>query len=136
MSAPAPLLPRVSLILTLYVLARGRGKYQGIIGAVVAFGWAVGPLLGGLLAEKAGWRWCFWVTLPVSAAAVAFVMFVLPLKPVEGGIARKLAIIDYLGTALTLAGCTLVILPLIWVSRWSTRERQRRVCLWPCCREV
>ena len=91
------------------------GKYQGIIGVVVAFGFAVGPLLGGILAEKAGWRWCFWVTLPVSAAAVAFVLLVLPLKPVEGDVRRKLAVVDYLGTALTLAGCTLVILPLIWV---------------------
>ena len=92
------------------------GKYQGIIGVVVAFGFAVGPLLGGVLAEHAGWRWCFWVTVPVSACALAFVMLVLPLKPVEGDITRKLAVVDYFGTALTLAGCTLVILPLIWVS--------------------
>ena len=91
------------------------GKYQGIIGVVVAFGWAVGPLMGGILAEKAGWRWCFWVTLPVSLCAVIFVMYVLPLKPVEGNIRKKLAVVDYFGTALTLAGCTLVILPIIWV---------------------
>ena len=52
----------------------------------------------------------------MSACALAFVMLVLPLKPVEGDITRKLAVVDYFGTALTLAGCTLVILPLIWVS--------------------
>ncbi|CDO72623.1 hypothetical protein BN946_scf184985.g42 [Trametes cinnabarina] len=92
------------------------GKYQGIIGVVVAFGFAVGPLLGGVLAEKAGWRWCFWVTLPVSVCAVVVVILILPLKAVEGNIAKKLAVVDYLGTALTLAGCTLIILPLIWVT--------------------
>ncbi|KAI0710313.1 MFS general substrate transporter [Cerioporus squamosus] len=102
------------IVISDVVSLRDRGKYQGIIGVVVAFGFAVGPLLGGVLAEKAGWRWCFWVTLPVSACALAFVLFVLPLKPVEGNIGKKLAAMDYLGAALTLAGCTLVILPLIW----------------------
>ncbi|RDX47549.1 MFS general substrate transporter [Lentinus brumalis] len=102
------------IVISDVVSLRDRGKYQGIIGVVVAFGFAVGPLLGGVLAEKAGWRWCFWVTLPVSACALAFVMFVIPLKPVEGDIWKKLAAMDYLGAALTLAGCTLVILPLIW----------------------
>lgn len=58
--------------------------------------------------------------------------FILPLKPVEGNIkryrhycllsvnvalicSRKLLAVDYLGAGLTLVGCTLVILPLIWV---------------------
>ncbi|KAI0764356.1 MFS general substrate transporter [Trametes elegans] len=102
------------IVISDVVSLRERGKYQGIIGVVVAFGFAVGPLLGGVLAEKAGWRWCFWITLPVSAVSVAAVLLVLPLKPVEGNIGRKLAVVDYLGTALTLVSCTLVILPLIW----------------------
>ncbi|KAI0667093.1 MFS general substrate transporter [Trametes maxima] len=102
------------IVISDVVSLRDRGKYQGIIGVVVAFGFAVGPLLGGALAEKAGWRWCFWVTVPVSAGAVAVVLLVLPLKAVEGNITKKLAVVDYLGTALTLASCTLVILPLIW----------------------
>ncbi|KAI0333306.1 MFS general substrate transporter [Cubamyces sp. BRFM 1775] len=102
------------IIISDVVSLRDRGKYQGIIGVVVAFGFAVGPLLGGALAEKAGWRWCFWVTLPVSACAVVVVLLILPLKQVEGNIAKKLAVVDYVGTALTLISCTLLILPLIW----------------------
>lgn len=46
-------------------------------------------------------------------------MFILPLKRVEGDMKKKLAAVDYVGTALTLGGCTLVILPLIWVC-WSS----------------
>ena len=103
------------IVISDVVSLRDRGKYQGIIGVVVAFGFAVGPLLGGVLAEKAGWRWCFWVTLPISLCAVIFVLLVLPLKPVEGNFGKKLAAVDYLGTVLTLGGCALVILPLIWV---------------------
>ncbi|EMD33190.1 hypothetical protein CERSUDRAFT_68238 [Gelatoporia subvermispora B] len=98
------------IVISDVVTLRDRGKYQGIIGVVVAFGYAIGPLIGGALSEK----WCFWVTLPISLIAVCVVLLVLPLKRVEGDIKRKLFAVDYLGALLTLAGCTLVLLPLIW----------------------
>ncbi|KIJ39865.1 hypothetical protein M422DRAFT_174487 [Sphaerobolus stellatus SS14] len=102
------------VIMSDVVSLRDRGKYQGIIGGFVAFGYAVGPLIGGALAEKVTWRWCFWVTIPVSAFATCVVIFVLPLKPVTGDMKRKLLAIDYLGAILTLGGCALILLPLIW----------------------
>ncbi|KAE9404712.1 MFS general substrate transporter [Gymnopus androsaceus JB14] len=94
--------------------AQPTGKYQGIIGGVVALGYTVGPVIGGLLAEKAGWKWCFWITLPISLAATVVVVLVLPLKPVQGDMRKKLLAVDYLGAILTLVGCTLIMLPLIW----------------------
>lgn len=36
--------------------AHHRGKYQGIIGSVVAIGYAIGPVIGGALAQKVTWR--------------------------------------------------------------------------------
>jgi MFS family permease len=33
-----------------------RGKYQGIIGGFDVLGYALGPVLGGLLAKKVSWR--------------------------------------------------------------------------------
>lgn len=36
-----------------------RGKYQGIIGVVVATSNSIGPLLGGVFTEEVSWRWCF-----------------------------------------------------------------------------
>lgn len=88
-----------------------RGKFQGIIGVVVAFGYAVGPILGGALAQKVNWRvrafllrpcvvlirkcliveshqWCFWIEPPVALSATTVVMLVLPLKKVEGNFRR------------------------------------------------
>ncbi|KAJ8457037.1 hypothetical protein ONZ45_g18476 [Pleurotus djamor] len=102
------------IVMSDIVSLRDRGKYQGIVGGVVALGYGIGPLIGGALAEKVSWRWCFWVTLPVSLAAIIVVIFVLPLKPVEGNIRSKLKVVDYMGVGLTLLACTLVILPLIW----------------------
>ncbi|GJE94633.1 MFS general substrate transporter [Phanerochaete sordida] len=104
----------LQIIISDVVSLRDRGKYQGIIGGVISLGYALGPVIGGLLAQKASWRWCFWVTLPVSAFAVAIVLLVLPLKRVEGNFRRKLLVIDYFGCALTLVACALLLLPLIW----------------------
>ncbi|KAJ7590874.1 MFS general substrate transporter [Mycena floridula] len=104
----------MQIIVSDIVTLRERGKYQGFIGVVVAFGYTVGPLIGGALSQKVGWAWCFWITIPPSLIATIGVIIILPLKPVEGDIKKKLLAVDYLGSLLTLAGCALIILPLIW----------------------
>lgn len=42
----------------LYASLSVRGKYQGIIGGTVALGFAIGPVIGGALSQKASWRVC------------------------------------------------------------------------------
>ncbi|KAF7975434.1 hypothetical protein HWV62_9563 [Athelia sp. TMB] len=108
------ILPVAQIIMSDIVSLQDRGKYQGIIGSVVAIANGIGPPLGGALAEKVGWKWCFWVTLPIALSSMIVVQFVLPLKPVVGDMRQKLMAVDYLGSLLTLAGCALIILPLIW----------------------
>ena len=54
------------------------GLAGGIILGAAGFGNAVGPLLGGLLTDTLGWRWIFYLNLPVAAAAVLIVMLVVP----------------------------------------------------------
>lgn len=33
-----------------------RGKYQGIVGGVTTLGYIIGPLIGGTVTQKVGWR--------------------------------------------------------------------------------
>ena len=50
---------------------RERGFALGIWGATIGAAAAIGPLVGGLLTEGLGWRWIFFVNVPIGAAAIA-----------------------------------------------------------------
>ncbi|WP_208247394.1 MFS transporter (plasmid) [Rhizobium sp. T1470] len=51
------------------VSPRERGRFQGWFGALFALASTIGPVLGGLLSEHAGWRWIFWINLPLGVVA-------------------------------------------------------------------
>lgn len=57
---------------------RRRSVALGVWGAVSGAAAAVGPVLGGLLTDGPGWRWIFYVNLPVSVAAVWLTLKVVP----------------------------------------------------------
>lgn len=88
---------------------RERGRYMGLFGAVMAVATIGGPLLGGVITDAWGWRWNFFVALPVAVAALLIVQRTLhiPVHP------RKETRIDYLGIVLL---STSVSLLLIWVT--------------------
>ncbi|CDR88702.1 uncharacterized protein SPSC_05534 [Sporisorium scitamineum] len=106
----------VSLVMVVVgdvVSLRQRGTYQGVLGVVVALANAGGPLIGGALASV-DWRWCFIIAIPIVITALVMVIWLLPLKKVEGDMKSKLAKVDYLGIALVLAGSVLMLLGLNW----------------------
>ncbi|QCB92427.1 MDR family MFS transporter [Cellulomonas shaoxiangyii] len=53
------------------VSARDRGKYMGPMGAVFGIATVAGPLLGGWFTDGPGWRWCFWLNVPIGLVALA-----------------------------------------------------------------
>jgi len=72
--APAAL----ALVASTFSEPRERGKAFGVFGAVASSGAVVGLLLGGVLTEYAGWRWCLYVNVVVAAAVIAIGRRVLP----------------------------------------------------------
>ncbi len=69
---------------------RERGKYQGLVGATFGVASVLGPWIGGLLTDYGGalvpgvegWRWVFYVNVPVGAVALWFVAARMPpLRP-------------------------------------------------------
>ncbi|OJD33869.1 mfs drug transporter [Diplodia corticola] len=95
---------------------RERGKYQGILGAFVALGNGVGPVIGGALASQSeqSWRWIFRLNLPLSVIMVLCVVFFMPLKKVEGDWKLKLKAVDFFGAVLALGGSAVLVLALTW----------------------
>jgi MFS family permease len=88
---------------------RDRGKYSGYMGAVMAVGTAGGPLLGGFIVDSPlGWRWTFFVCVPLAVVALILLQVTLKIQHV-----RRPARIDWLGSILLTSGVSLL---LIWVS--------------------
>ncbi|KAF1997288.1 MFS general substrate transporter [Amniculicola lignicola CBS 123094] len=103
------------LILCDLVPLRKRGTYMAIKHVVFAAGTTVGPLLGGVFAEH-GWRWCFWINIPVCGIAVILMFFCLK---VGGGVKTKdvkfkdlLARMDGFGTSLLTSSVVLILVSL------------------------
>ncbi|MEU3824311.1 MDR family MFS transporter [Streptomyces sp. NPDC029080] len=88
---------------------RERGKYQGLMAGVMALAMIGGPLVGGTITDNWGWRWSFYINLPLGAVALALVTAVLHLPK-----KRSKAGIDYLGVVLLTVGITSIVLVTTW----------------------
>jgi EmrB/QacA subfamily drug resistance transporter len=100
----------VQIAMAAMISPRERGRYSGLLGAVMAVATVGGPLLGGLLVDTSwlGWRWCFYVGVPFAAVALVLLQRTLHLP-----VTRRVVHIDYLGAGFLTAGVSSL---LIWVT--------------------
>lgn len=68
----------VSFITGLFAEGEQRNKALGLLGAVTGAGFALGLVLGGLLTSTVGWRWVFFINLPIGIAVSVGAMIMLP----------------------------------------------------------
>ena len=106
------------------VSPRERGRYSGYMGATMAVSMSGGPILGGVIVDSPlGWRWCFFVCVPLAVIALFLLQKTLRIKTER---AENISI-DWLGATLLTAGVSVL---LIWVSfagkagyyDWISRE--------------
>ncbi|PWJ65266.1 EmrB/QacA subfamily drug resistance transporter [Rathayibacter iranicus NCPPB 2253 = VKM Ac-1602] len=97
------------IIMADIISPRERGKYAGLFGGVMAIGTVGGPLLGGVVTDAFGWRWNFFIAMPVAIVAIVLLQVTLrlPAHP------KRTVKIDYVGAVLIAGGVSLL---LIWVS--------------------
>ncbi|GAU68887.1 putative drug resistance protein [Streptomyces sp. NBRC 110611] len=88
---------------------RERGRYQGMMAGVMAVAMIGGPLVGGTLTDHLGWRWSFYINLPLGAVALVMITTVLHLPK-----KRSQTRIDYVGAALLTLGITALVLITTW----------------------
>ncbi|WP_433329539.1 MDR family MFS transporter [Spirillospora sp. CA-294931] len=64
---------------------RERGRYAGYMGATFGVATVAGPLLGGFIvdADALGWRWCFYVCVPLALVAFLIIQRVLKLPRIR-----------------------------------------------------
>ncbi len=83
----------------LYPLER-RGRVQGVFGGIFGIASVIGPTVGGYLTDNAGWRWVFYVNVPVGVLAILFVLLTMP-RVTTSATWRD---IDFLGAGALAAG--------------------------------
>ncbi len=61
----------LALVAQEFPAGRERGMAMGVYGATIGVAVAVGPLVGGAITSALGWRWVFFLNVPIGVAAVA-----------------------------------------------------------------
>lgn len=95
----------VMISATRYARVEQRGRVLGAVGATVAFGMGLGPLVGGLLGGYLDWRWLF----PLSFATL---LVILPLRRTLPGESPRPGRFDLTGALLLAAIIALLLLVL------------------------
>lgn len=117
--------PQISALIQQLFRGRERGKAFGMFGSVVGISTAVGPLLGGLLIQAAGteegWRWVFYVNLPLGVVCLLLAHRLLPDTPDARPV--RLSRLDPFGVLLLGLGVLALLLPFVQSQQWHGNQK-------------
>ena len=110
-AAAALLVPGALAIVSTSFTAEDRGRAIGAWSVISGTATVIGPLLGGLLVDHAGWRWVFWINVPLAVAAVGAAWGHLPAR--EAGFRGRADRLDIGGALAVTVGLGLAVTGLI-----------------------
>jgi predicted MFS family arabinose efflux permease len=96
---------------------RSRPIYIAALSSMFGIASVVGPLLGGVLTDRATWRWCVWINLPIGGIAIAFVSLFFHPAPRQASnmsVKKRILEIDLLGAAFLMSAIVCLLLALQW----------------------
>ena len=102
------IVPMIQIIVADMVTPRERGRYQAYMGTAWIAAGALGPALGGIIAENWHWSMIFWLNVPLGLLTAALLNQSTKRLPPAGRRHR----LDFLGAALIMAAATLFLLAL------------------------
>ncbi|MGN6300540.1 MAG: MFS transporter [Angustibacter sp.] len=112
--------PQISGLIQEQFRGAERGRAFGYLSAAIGISTAVGPLLGGAiikaLGTDVGWRWIFFINLPVGLACMALAARWVPASRGSG---RRGQGLDPVGVALLGASVVVLLLPLVEQQQWK-----------------
>jgi EmrB/QacA subfamily drug resistance transporter len=86
-----------------------RAKYMGLFTGTFSLASILGPTLGGFLTDHGGWRWVFFLNIPVGLIAIPAIWFNLPTRK-----STHRPKLDFLGAALLSASSVAALFAFVW----------------------
>ena len=98
----------LSILTSTFAEGPERNKALGIWGSLTGLASILGVIVGGLLAGGPGWRWIFYINVPIGLCAAALALWVVPESMAE----KRSRRFDFAGTITVTAGLLLLIFTL------------------------
>ena len=99
----------LSILTTTFTEAGDRHKALGAWGAMAGLASAAGVFLGGVLSDGPGWRWVFFVNLPVCLVVLRAVVRLIP----ADGVRPRIVNFDLAGAVLVTGGMLLLVYTIV-----------------------
>lgn len=109
-----------TLLADVFPNAADRARYQGLFFAVFSVSSVIGPIVGGALTDSLGWRWVFYVNVPIGVLSLILLPFVLPNTE-----RRPHGRLDWKGALASTIGVVALLLAFTWIGEgqaWSSPQ--------------